>query len=597
MIVESENNEGGILVGYSPPLLRPRSTARWLLFVLLNILLYAAACGFWQTLSADAGRPFWESSLQENMLFEIKQITPAPGSLSIFNNPWMIPVTGCLLGLLIFVPIAMSVLYQLVLALGFVMILAVVGMSPELAVILVVGCLLSSRTRMRRKYPFYAMLFGLLPVTVYLALVLLMTRSRNEMLLVHQWIMVVPFITAITLAVGSIALTVLMARLTRFRPGTIWPAALVLLASSAGLFFNKVGRDEMEYAQISGLIEVENSPFDPLHGGYIRNNEKAEAEYLERREILDRQCEDFFESHPESARAPSVLLIRSFVRSVQLDKRDKSGWMTRYSSDWPMESSRMVLRQLIREYPKSSQAALARYRLGILTMRKAFGLVEEDNREGVVYKRVCDMAVIRRACEMLKEAEARLQEVVDDWKAEDKESVFSPLPSAPRNQWHYAEALFEARRLNWLIRENDVANNKLAATAFAELLSLNPYRPDYVTRLETIRNLKQYEKSPLRNNLRVAWAKEQDVAARFGALSALASAETEDADAAIEANYELGVMAGEPEISELLGGKGAKDFFEKVRAASENPWQSRVEEYFSRQEASAPTPDDVKPGK
>jgi len=242
---ESGNSTGGILVGYSPPLLRPRSTARWLLFVLANIVLYAAACGFWQILSAESGKPFWESSLHRDLLFEIKQLSPSPGTLSILNDPWMIPITGCLLALLIFMPIAMAVMYQLILALGFVMILAVVGMSPELAVILVVGCLLSSRTRLRRHYPFYAILFGILPAAIYLVLVLMLTRSRNEMLLVHDWLMVLPYLTALILAAGSAGLSVLMARLTRFRPGTLWPEAVVLQAIAGGVLFNKIGREQL----------------------------------------------------------------------------------------------------------------------------------------------------------------------------------------------------------------------------------------------------------------------------------------------------------------------------------------------------------------
>ena len=573
-----EKSSGSILTGYSPPLLIPRNTVTWLIFVLLNLGLYVFACGLWQILCSESDQPFWEASLRSNLLFEIRPLSFSMRTLSIQNDPWMIPVVASLLALLIFVPVVMAVMYQLVLALAFVVILAVVGLSPELSVILVVGCLLASRTRMRRKYPFYAILYGYMPVVVYLIIVFLLTRLRNELLLVHQWVLVVPYLLAVALAVAAGALTVLMARLTKFRPGIIWPATLVLLSLSGGLLFNKVGRDELKYAQISGLVGDDNSPLDPLNGGYIKGTESAEAVLLAMREELVKQCEDFFEDYPQSHRAPSVMLVHSLTTSIQLDRRNSFGLMTRYTPKWPLQQSLQPLRQLVREFPDSPQAALAMGRIGMIELRKAAATEDAGT-----------LARIRRACDLLQEAEERLRDTLAGWKTGNGNGVFVPFPSIPKDKDYFVETLFEIEKLNWLIRENQVRQNRLSAVTLARMVSINPCRSDYYFRLKILLNTEECEKSPLKNNITLAWARQLDTLSRARILMQLAMAETQDADAAIEANYELGGLAVNPDIEDILEGRGAVDFYGKVRAASENPWHPRVEEFFSHQESPPAT--------
>jgi hypothetical protein len=155
---------------------------------------------------------------------------------------------------------------------------------------------------------------------------------------------------------------------------------------------------------------------------------------------------------------------------------------------------------------------------------------------------------------------------------------------------HYADALFEVRRLNWIIARNKVREDVKCAMALAEMLSLNPCDPDYLYRLEKLKDSDKYKSTAMANNLRIEWARRLEIYPRTEEMLALAGEQTKDMDAAVEAHYELGIIglheAKNPWIIVLLKDRDAREFFSKVKAAPDNPWQKTAEEHLARLEAT-----------
>lgn len=575
MPAKRKYEEARVLAGYSPPLLRPRGKIRWLFFVFLNLAIYTMACGLWQIIGSGTGELFWQSTLRGNLLFEIKQLCPLSDRVSAITNPWMPVILAALLALIVVVPVAMSVLYQLVLALLFVVVCAVVGMSPEIAVILVVACLLSSRTRLRREYPFYAILFGMIPVAAYLLIVYLFCRARFELLPLRRWILLIPFALSVILAAGTAFMVVLMARMAKFRPGALWPSALLLFSAAAGLFYTYVGIDELLYAQIRAAAQEDLVLVDTAGGGASAAPDKELEDRIAR---ITKRCTRFLDRYGQSERAPSVAWIRARTASTQINRREPDGGFLRCSHEWPLIRSSKALRLLVGSYPDSDQAGLARGRLGIIELKRIREFAGAQRR-----------AKLNLACEMLQEAEESLATTVENVpldKNVGNGTIFVPIPPVPDKKDSYAGFLFTVKRLNWLIDRNDVLSDPVAAEALAEWLAVNPCGNDYLVRLESLKNTPKYRDSKIGANIAVAWANNLDVFIRTRHLLAIAAGETNDVDAAVEANYELGIIAmreaEKPWLTALLGKKSAIDFLEKVTAAPENPWQKPAAETMSR---------------
>lgn len=534
------------------------------------------ACGLWQIIGSETGELFWQSTLRGNLLFEIKQLCPFSDRVSAITNPWMPVILAALLALIVVVPVAMSVMYQLVLALLFVVVCAVVGMSPEIAVILVVACLLSSRTRLRREYPFYAILFGMIPVAAYLSIVYLFCRARFELLPLHRWILLIPFALSVVLAAGVAFMVVLMARMTKFRPGALWPSALLLFSAAAGLFYTYVGIDELLYAQIRAeaqedlvLAETDAGSGEPSAPGTELENRIAR---------ITKRCTRFLDRYGQSDRAPSVAWIRARTAGTQVNRREPDDGFLRCSHQWPLIKSSKALRLLVGTYPDSDQAGLARGRLGIIELKRIREFVGAQRR-----------AQLNRACDMLQEAEESLATTVENFplgKNAGNGTLFVPIPPVPDKKDTYAGFLFTMKKLNWLIDRNDVLSDTVAAEALAEWLAVNPCDTDYLSRLESLKNTPKYRESKIGANIAVSWANNLDVFSRTRHLLTIAAGETNDVDAAVEANYELGIIAlreaEKPWLTALLGNKGAIDFLEKVTAAPENPWQQSAAETIAR---------------
>lgn len=587
------------LAGYSPPLLKPKSSLRWWLFVALNLAGYAAACVFWRYLQSGAWLDFHGAVFRRDLTVSLGQVLLEP--LGIFTYPWMILILGAVLAVLMIVPLATAVMYPLLLSLVFVVLAALLAHAPWLALALAAGCLLGARSRLRREYPYLAMLLGFVPVGIYLYLLTYAGIDATLLLPLQRWILAVPFAFATLLTVAVLAVVVWTARLLKFQPGVIWPGWVLLLPPAVALFYWQIGPAELQYALLTQPLSPGAALLAPMPQAEWTRRFGAEMEGLNqenlasrvdddlalRRDALVEKCEAFLRAYPRSDRAAAVAWIVAQAQSLQRDRRAGGEKLICYTSDWTQAGSADAWRFVLETYPDSSSAALAQWHLGQLAFREVAGM--DGNKAA--------LQTAARADKILRSARNRLREIVTRHREEESNrrlGVFTRYPSLPRLPV-YERALFEAERLTWWIAKNDVLTDPRCARAMANLMALNPYESDYTRNVKRLAVAAEFQNTPMADNLRMAAAKlETDPYDRAEAMLSLAS--DERTDTAIEAHFELGRItmqtAQARAISLIRNLQTPRDYFNIVVAAPPNPWQTRALHYLTWLQTANPAPNE-----
>jgi len=310
------------------PLLRGTSALRGVMFVAANMIAFLALNAFLHYLTTGNWVDFSMGSYRRALVRPLSETFIHP--LSVFAHPWMAVVTGMLVTAIVFVPIAVAVLYRMAIATLFVLAVALIGHAPVLAAFLGIGCLLAGRTRVRRSFPFLAVLLGLAPVGAYMAL---FSHGPEMLLSPLQWF-VLYMLLILTLVTSMLAgaLVLVLARVGRFRPGVIWPVLLVLLVAPVWLFHREVGPAELDYALIVHPLARSDAIFRS-HAAAARSPEAAlaavEKDLLRRQRRMVERCDRFLRDYPSSERGPAVMLLRATARTVP----PRSRWVP--GGSWP----------------------------------------------------------------------------------------------------------------------------------------------------------------------------------------------------------------------------------------------------------------------
>jgi len=541
---------------------------RAVLFVGINLLLFAAvnvfrtylATGQWSVFSTEAYYRDVFAPLGESLLHP----------LSVLFHPWMILVTGLLLAAALLTPIITAVLYPLPIALLFLAVVAVLGHAPVLAVVLAAGCVTAARTPLRSDASFLAFVLGLLPGAVYLYFFGLGDAQSLQVLPLQRWVLAGPLLIAVVAAVVAAAGVLAIARATRFRAGVIFPALMIFLAVPAALFYTRIGPDELDYELLVGPLTPGDLVLAPatLDAPQGQNEAPHQAnlrQTMQRRAgQLIETCDRFLERHGRSSRAASVLWIRAQCQSLELDVPAVQAGTVRYSAVHVRAGSAPTWRHLAEQHARAPQAALARWRLGQLALRRR-ETAEAERQLLAAEEALARHLAARRAA--AQSSDGRL---------------FRPRSSLP-SQGYYVEALFRVRHLLWLMDRNDVVNDPAAAEALAAMLNESPLTGDYFQRLGRLVAL--YERTRLGDNLKLAAALAiDDPYAQADMLMLLA--EDERTDAAVEANYQLGMLTMQTARAVALplmpNLKRPAEYFQTVIAAPPNPWQGLAREHLAR---------------
>lgn len=558
------------------------------LFLTLNLIGYAVVNAFWEYLGTTRWWDFSKAGYYRGLVSPLGEMFLHP--LSVLSHPWMILVSGLLLGAVIFVPLVTAVLHRRAPAIVFgvlcALLVANLAHAAVLGLFLMCGCVVAVLNPLRRDMPFFAFIIGLLPVGAYMYLFAFAGGRSAEVLPLQRWVLTGPLLIAIVVAVIAGGSVLVLARVTRYRPGVILPILAILGGGAMAIFYTRVGVDELRYALTTDGLSAGDVIFPPVKLETWRKRHGAEgltAQTLEirlrddlqglQKDLADKS-DEFLARHAESDRVAAVLWIKAQSKSLQLDAPAFKGHTVRYSASFPLPASAIVWKRIIEQCPGTPHAALGEWRLGELALRRR-DIAEADER-------------LHTAAESLATFLAQQESAS---KLETETMVFLPTESFPPRVY-YAEALFRLRRLIWLMDRNDVANDDAAAEALGALLNENPYELEYEARVGKLVGL--YERTRLGDNLKLAAAMATgDPYVQAEMLIWLA--EDERTDAAVEANYQLGMLAMQtararalPLIPKL---KKPQSYFRTVIAAPPNPWQDLARKHltsFGKEPTGAP---------
>ena len=532
--------------------------------MVVNLAGFAVVCALWQYLATGQWTDFSLSAYAGDLKSPVGQAFIQV--LGILRYPWMILVTGLLLGATVFVPIIVAVLYRLRFVVLFLILVAAVAHAPALALVTALGCMLAARTQLRSDMPFVAALMGMLPVAGYLYILGFMGVDTVAVVPLQRWVLYAPFVISIVAAVLAAAAVLSLARVTRFKPGVIWPVLALTLAGPLAAFYTQVGSDELAYCLLARRLAPGTSDFEPMAVSDLKadpatrgHTRQTLRDYVAdklktKRGNLVNDCGKFVARYPRSRRAPEVLWMQAHCISLRVDHQAYEAGMVKYTSRHCQPEAEGAWQQLVKDYGGATHAALGRRRLGELAMRNNNPL---------------------RADELLRTAAAGLVEAVAATEAPPPGKVggiFLPRMALPADG-HYENALFETQRLVWLMETNEVLKDKKCAEALAAYLSEDPNRLEYRQYHQNLKWLAaEYGRTALGDNLRLAAARTNaDQASAARTLLDLARADT---DVTIEANYELGQLALRSQLRQQVKQiKEPRTYFQRVVDGTVSPWQ------------------------
>lgn len=565
----------------APPLLRHSGLWRTGIFLAVSLGGYVAANLFWQYLSTGDWQGLVRLSVWKGLLTLSGPWSRPLGEafyrpLSILSYPWMIVVLGLALGLVILIPVIMGVLYRLRVAAAFVLVAALVGQAPVLALTLGLGACLAALTPLRTRRPLLAVLLGLLPVGLYLWLASYAAADAASVLPVQRWIPYMPMLVALAAAIVGTVLVLTLVRLTRYRPGAVWPAVVILLAMPVVIFYGKIGPAELEFSIIAHRL-AGCSLFEPTLAESLLRDRRAEglsgeklqnlveADLSARQRELVAACDAFLARNAQSSRRPEVLWVLAQARSLQVDQNALQSGTVRYTETFALPQSEAVWRKLAEDYPAAPQAGLANWRLAELALRE---------QKVAQARPLLDAAVT--TLRNLAQRHTLAQ------RSEPLQAIFNPPPAVPPATC-YDQARLDVERLAWLVNSNRVGADPAAAAALAAYLDADPSQADYYQKLVALRDNPLYQKTSVANNIKLAIAKAtSDLAQRVETLHAIA-ADGADLDAALEANYELGRLAMQPALARQakLKLKPSAEYFKLVAQGPTNPWTEQAAKWLA----------------
>ncbi|RPI61278.1 MAG: hypothetical protein EHM48_05945 [Planctomycetaceae bacterium] len=403
--------------------------------------VYLAANLFWQYLSSGswlAGINLSLSSYQQAVVTPIGDIFFHP--LSVLTHPWMIAITGLVLGLIVLAPLIVAVKYRLSVGAAMTILTAIVGHAPVLALAVAFGCMLAVRTRLRNDMPMAAIAIGLLPAGLYLYLFSFATGNASSVLPVQRWVPYMPLVVAIVASLVGATVVLAANRLFKLRLRIITPVLLAMLALPVILFYSRVGAAELEYASIADSMAGGCTIFEPTFtDAWAKSNNynKLSPDQLRKRVLDDMnarrgyiiaRCDSFLERFPQSNKCAEVLWIKAQSQSIQLDEAEFRKGTIRYIESTPLPESRETWTRLARDLNDSPQAALADWRLGELALRS--GNRTEARRRLTLAAENLNSIIIRQR----------------EMRQEEKTRVFRPMQSIPAASC-YEQAQIEANRL------------------------------------------------------------------------------------------------------------------------------------------------------
>jgi hypothetical protein len=527
-------------------------------FLSLTFLLFAGLCVFLHWLHVAKAFDFsWSSYVAPARVWGAQTQTLNDFlryPISVERAPLHGIVLGLLVAAIVAMPILVAILYRFFCSLPFIAAVLILAHLPWMAFTLLGGCILASVRPFRMTFRYGSALLGMMPVLLYLYLAAWSDAGApgQSMTPSERTLMIAPWVLAVLSACAMMAAVLLIARVVNFRPGAMAPVMAVTFAMPAVMFFEYVGRDELDYRLLEAhvgprsdrslatrdvrdmLLEWLDVRVEPdtllnfnddvavIWQESPRFRERALQEmwrgWLAGRAAAYEACNRFLAAHPDSKYVPCVLYVQARLMDMRLDEvKLRRDGRREFYTDYPHAQSEPAWTALASRYPDSPLAAAAGLRRAQLRLRR--GEVAE-------------------ARELLAEVERRAEQGARPSPASRPAIHLLLRAPAPESSLEFDPApfLFEARRLRELIDAN-VDDPVFGARPLVEFAALDPHREQYDQQL--LRLADRYQGALLYDNLIARWsAARPDLAERASALAA-SIGRFAGGDAVPEALYQL----------------------------------------------------------
>ncbi|MEN8127558.1 MAG: hypothetical protein ABFR90_07100 [Planctomycetota bacterium] len=545
----------------------------------LSVFIFFLTCYFWQLLlplplDLEKGTSTLQDSISwlPALDFRLSEIVKEP--IGIYEYPWHIVVLGILMGILAVVPVLVSQLLSLRFSIPLVLSIIFIAKLPLLGLFVLLSCIAVACRPLRFRSRFISLALCMAPQLVYWA-IWGGDRTADP---VRWGVSFAPWIFAWLSGLLMAGVILGIGHFTRYKPGLNWLVNLILLAVAFGVFQRHIGFAELDYHRYIAGNDPEDAvefrahsitdtldkvvedttlrsflegQFYSVDEGYVFRDELKEdihnllannnrwpewfrrkmpdeLKYRLKRGSLNAQYEKFIDRWPgNQERMPTAMYFKALLSEFRPDvRRIVDLELLDFYSDYPFEDNYINWRELFDKFPDSPESLEARWRIAMHEAGK--GKFDKANE-------YCQSAQVMIHELMSKEIQTQPEEPGSIIAA------FQVPPKTVISSFKLHDLQIRFRKLRSLLSEENRGADKEAGERLSEFLRLNPYKPDYPVRLESLTKRAPRDDG-LRDNLLLEKAATvEDIQQRSHLLEELWR-QYPQGDAGLQAQYELGLL-------------------------------------------------------
>jgi hypothetical protein len=535
-------------------------------FWLLTVITFSCCCLFWSKILTGTPWSFNPETVDSLQSWHLGRFLLT--GVSIFEYPWQILVLALLMAILAVAPLLTSQLLSFSYSIPLILGVFFLANLPGFAVSLLVSCIAVACRPLRFRSRFISIALCMLPQLLYWGYF----GGAQGIEPIKWGFTYTPWLGAWLIGLAIAGAVLGIGHFTRYRPGLIWASTMLILAAAYAVFNFRIGFDELDYQlyvarnnpeQVPEFLDrsitkaldraIKSPSVNKYLGGFfyptepiaLRKELKQEITsqlardrwptwfavpddfmYQEKRQQLLDQFNFFIQRRSKSRRMPIALYYKALLNEYSPDARTLDEKETlHFYSDYPFERSREIWFQLYSQFGNSPESLEARWRIAMHWAGQQ-RFVQAD-------------ALIADALTLLN---TRLTTLQPEQPTDD--SIFN-LFRPPSDSVMTVSKLTELQRkfdyLHVLISSDNRLDKPDVARRLAIFVMLNPYSPDYSTRLDELLS-QMGNKDPLRDNVLLAQVKliadDQLRAQRLAELSS----QYQKTDGGMLALYELSLL-------------------------------------------------------
>ena len=534
----------------------------------LSVSVYVLCCLFWHALLNTSDLLLDLTSLADTSLIRLGQFVVYP--ISIYEYPWQIIVLGAVMGVLATMPVLVAQLLSFRYSLAMILAAVFIAKLNLFGVFLLASCLAVACRPLRFRSRFISVVLCMAPQLVYWAV----WGSFDTVDPVQWGFSFSPWIFAWLTGLLLAGIVLGIGHFTRYKPGLIWAAGVVLLVAAFWIFQEQIGFVELDFqakvarnnpedcrsfqdhnlsGPISAVIEDPNMKsflivkFFPIEPILLREKLKEEIQRLivydlwpewfsakmpddlhyqaKRRELMA-LYDLFMEKWGDSDRVAIALYFKAMLSEYHPDTRYfEKNEVLRFYSDYPFYDNLLLWQKLYDRFPQSPESLEARWRLAMhLAGKEQFDKARE----------LCEVT-------LTKIRDYQASQTQTDNAAVKADSLFTAFHSPARTvmtPFKLSDLEFRLRHLLTRISKDNLGADADAKRRLAAFVILNPHSNDYAARLDGLL-AEMTQEDPLHDNILLQKTLLiKDARQRMQLLSELAR-QTPATDAGIQALFEL----------------------------------------------------------